>query len=189
MCCPPPSPIRSAQSRQAEAKTRNLVLNNRVIGGVLITQTRSGTGACDERFRHLQDECQLTRLSSAPFGSDPVFVQSSSLFNPALKTTDFYTSAELNALGVPYGFFSSRDDPFTFTVWVDINDDEGKANATLTYLQVCGEVSCGSPSDAAGTHRLSQAAVALLVAEMKSCSPSIVPGWLFHRFQHEAGEG
>lgn len=33
------------------------------------------------------------------------------------------------------GFFSSPDDPYTFNVWLDINSDEGRANATLTYLR------------------------------------------------------
>lgn len=84
---------------QAEAQARNLALTNRVVGGILISQSRSRAGVCDERFRHLQGTCQVDELSSEPFGSDPVFVQSSSLFDGSLRASDYYTSNELNALG------------------------------------------------------------------------------------------
>lgn len=70
-----------------------------------------------------------------PFGSDPVFVQSSSLYNSALKASDYYTTDELNSLGVPFGFFPSPDDPYVFNVCIDINADQSRANATLTYLR------------------------------------------------------
>ena len=121
-------------SDNSVAKSRFLALNNRVIGGLLITATRKAISTCPSRFTQLEGSCQMQTLSNQPFGSDPVFVQSSSLYG-GLDPSQFYSPGEINPLGVPYGFFPAPAGSTVFPVYLDVNVDQTRASEVLAYMQ------------------------------------------------------
>lgn len=68
-------------------------------------QTRRPSGTCaSSRFRAFQAECLGTSANSVdPFGFDPLYLTSSSLYNEGLNATDFYGEDEFQPTGFPYG--------------------------------------------------------------------------------------
>jgi len=102
---------------------------NYIIGGIAIEQTRAVQVPCaptsgEARF-DCGDYCQQTRkrifgsfyeesmclgsnASSVPYGIDPAFLSSSSIFSGKLRPSDFgYEESDLSNAGVPFGFFPS----------------------------------------------------------------------------------
>ena len=84
---------------------------NTLIGGVLITQYRSERASgfnCSRRFPLIASTCRdFGRDSVAPFGVDPVFSRSSSLFGGVEMENNiekYYNVSELPPSGVPNGF-------------------------------------------------------------------------------------
>lgn len=115
---------------------RYLANNNRVLLGVLVQQTRWATGACtNTRFAKLNDVCQLTSYSSAPYGVDPAFVASSSLYQAGINMSAYYQPQEVSPYGIPYGFFEDAPGKAKFSVFFDINLKEATATNLLQYLQ------------------------------------------------------
>jgi hypothetical protein len=84
---------------------RFVALNNRVVGGLLIEQTRRHKTACvgTDRFRKLSTHCFDSSISRDPYGVDPVFVSSSTLFDPSVAPESFYNESEIGVRGLPYG--------------------------------------------------------------------------------------
>jgi hypothetical protein len=60
------------------------------------------------RFANLFQYCVASGLSLAPFGADPVFNPTSTLYNDQVNLADFYLENELSPLGTPYGFFPKK---------------------------------------------------------------------------------
>lgn len=120
------------------AKPRFVALNNRVVAGLLIEQRRRVRAPCSaqDRFRGLVTQCFAGGdPSSEPFGVDPAFVSSSSLFDPTLRIADFYSDAEIGPRGLPFGFFPSAPEADgVFPVFIDVNADEARARAILQML-------------------------------------------------------
>lgn len=89
---------------------RFVALNNRVVGGLLIEQTRRHKAACTgtDRFQKLSTQCFDSTLSRDPYGVDPVFVSSSTLFDPSVAPEAFYNESEIGVRGLPYGAGSSE---------------------------------------------------------------------------------
>jgi hypothetical protein len=54
--------------------------------------------------------CEHYKIAEdGPFGIDPVFLPSSSLYNANLSALDFYKPDEIShASGLPYGFYNSQ---------------------------------------------------------------------------------
>ena len=102
-----------------KTKARFLTPFNRLIGAIMITQERSSTTvACTVQNQHFQNfsnsgrgtVCRSDALDSSPFGVDPAFSISSTLYAGDLAPEDFYTMNERSrgkdgSLGAPYGFF------------------------------------------------------------------------------------
>jgi hypothetical protein len=87
--------------------------NNRLLQGVLLTQTRAARRQCDpaDQFDTTKQFCYYrpSQESDEAFGVDPVFVPSSDLYNsqtrlPALKAALYNRSELLTPKAVPYGF-------------------------------------------------------------------------------------
>eukprot|EP00897_Mesotaenium_endlicherianum_P002775 jgi/Mesen1/2525/ME000160S01632 len=120
-------------------KDRIYNLKNRVLIGVLIHQTRAMKSKCSgKRFDNIYNSCLDKNPSLTPFGVDPVFLATSSLYNPTLVVSDFYPDpAQLTPLGVPLGFFHRQAKGYKngFTIILDINLSHDKAAAALKYLQ------------------------------------------------------
>ncbi|GAQ83617.1 Ca2+-modulated nonselective cation channel polycystin [Klebsormidium nitens] len=119
-------------------RTRYATNHNRIIGGLYMRQKRYGGELCkDKRFLSLFQYC-IDGESIAPFGVDPVFVPTSSLFNPdqVANIGDYYSPEEITFLGVPMGFYSEdsgKGDP-GFPIVFDINLDQAGAQARLQTL-------------------------------------------------------
>lgn len=105
---------------------------------VFLTRIRPGLSLTHPRsFVSLFQYC-IDGESTAPFGVDPVFVPTSSLFNPdeVANIGEYYTPREITSLGVPVGFYSEdtgNGDP-GFPLVFDINLDQAGAQARLQAL-------------------------------------------------------
>lgn len=109
---------------------RYLANNNRVLLGLLMQQTRWAQGSCSStRFRDIDDVCQSDRWSTDPYGVDPSFVVSSSLFQPGANMSAYYAPGEISPFGIPYGFFPDSPGGATFSVFFDINMRQDAAQA------------------------------------------------------------
>ena len=125
---------------------RSLVQSNRVISGVLVTQQRYAAGGCTSsgRFADLITSCaqRTGPLSSAPYGVDPMFVPTSTLFDGTANASALYQQTELNSFNTPFGFFP---DPLpdgtdgtgkstVFSVFFDVNMGQQRTEELLTRL-------------------------------------------------------
>ncbi|KAK3244587.1 hypothetical protein CYMTET_45803, partial [Cymbomonas tetramitiformis] len=139
---------------------RYLGNQNRLLAGMLLTQTRADTSNCKSRFDELMDVCNTAKTSKQPFGTDAVFLPTSRIYRPFALTAkccnksaytdscqppecgDYYGYDELYHRedeedgsaeeGRPYGFFPYKG---KFHVWFDINLDQERATDILTYLE------------------------------------------------------
>jgi hypothetical protein len=96
---------------------RYVGIGNRMMGGVLVTQVRGGVSP------------------GASFGTDPVFLPSSALYDDqvARRVTDYYGASETGAQGVPPGFFPTGNNS-VFHVYFDGNLDQTRATDLVLYL-------------------------------------------------------
>ena len=104
---------------KTKTKARFLTPFNRLIGAVMITQERSSTTAtCTVQNQHIQNfsdsgsgtKCRSDILDSSPFGVDPAFSISSTLYAGDLAPEEWYRKSERSQAkdgspGAPYGFF------------------------------------------------------------------------------------
>ena len=91
---------------------------NRLVGAIMITQRRVATEDCRLTNKYIRDyhglgsglDCLGDSLDPTPFGRDPVFTTTSTLYSGDLAVDNYYEVSEL-ALGLdgqlttPYGFF------------------------------------------------------------------------------------
>ena len=92
-------------------REREFLGRNRLVGGVLMTQTRVHLGSCPSLPRELARDFEGVCLDEehpliAAFGVDPTYVGTSSLFRETNVQRNLYTSSEVNdATNLPFGFF------------------------------------------------------------------------------------
>eukprot|EP00897_Mesotaenium_endlicherianum_P009508 jgi/Mesen1/8586/ME000005S08552 len=119
-------------------KDRVFAFKNRLLVGMLIHQTRGTTIECkNRRFENLHSKCLDRTPSVAPYGVDPVFLATSSLYNPDLDAEDFYVApVEFTPLGSPFGFFHHPAKGYKpgFSAIFDINLSSEEAQSRLSYL-------------------------------------------------------
>jgi len=119
---------------------------NTLIGGVLITQYRSVRASgfqCSKKFPTLAASCRDFDQSSVdPFGVDPVFSRSSSLFGGVDLENNigkYYNVSELPVSGVPNGFHMRSSDlkkgKSGFAVYIDIMMNKKQANRMISYMR------------------------------------------------------
>ena len=133
---------------------------NRVVGGILVTQTRRKRDACTqqahvtgtagllfgtsphERFKDLSNECpSATEMLQEPFGYDAQFLPASKLYSTAVvaeKNLIFQKSSKLDpSNGLPFGFhyyeFSSTAGGYP--IFFDININQAKAMRYVTFME------------------------------------------------------
>jgi len=143
----------------SSSRKRYMGIQNRILGGLLIHQTRRKQETCpSKRFESLFTNCTSKERSTDPYGVDPAFLSTSELYRPELMdamvgdqstyTEDcmppdcgsFYPANNhgfLNEQGVPYGFFSHSiaNQPDGFPVFFDINLSEKAAYNLVQYLR------------------------------------------------------
>ena len=116
-----------------KTKARFLTPFNRLIGAVMITQERSSsTSTWSVQNQHIQNFsksgrgtiCRSDTLDSSPFGVDPAFSISSTLYAGDLAPADWYIPSERSqgkdgSLRAPYGFF-----PVNYAVRVSARDQK-----------------------------------------------------------------
>ena len=119
---------------------------NTLIGGVLITQYRNERVSgfqCSKRFPTLAASCRdFNRPSVEPFGVDPIFSRSSSLFGGVDLENNigkYYNVSELPVSGVPNGFRVRSSDlkkgKNGFAVYIDIMMSKKQANRMISYMR------------------------------------------------------
>ena len=106
------------------SRTRDRIFNDkfRVLGGVQVTQERHEVGQC-ENFpksvegnfestctfdlpgNYLPQDAKMRDETTDPFGTDPTFVSTESLYRASNNWAKFYSSAEMRGEDTPYGFF------------------------------------------------------------------------------------
>eukprot|EP00899_Mesostigma_viride_P014599 jgi/Mesvir1/2313/Mv19344-RA.2 len=108
----------------------------------LRAQPRERNIGSHNRFRLLwsTNTCTKQHQEAKPYGVDPVFLRSSSLFDPSLDAADFYEEDEFDnrGLGLPFGFFPIKlgrgHHVMGYPVFVDINLSEQRSAALYTYI-------------------------------------------------------
>ncbi|CAI5468334.1 unnamed protein product [Closterium sp. Yama58-4] len=134
----------SANGTEEVALSRFVAEQNRVLIGLKIEQTRWDAVTCQPyRFSSLFQNC-MNGISTAPFGVNPHFLPSSSLYFPDayVALNDSLTSADVDTMqpiatrpdGVPYGFQVAKANEKVFPVIFDINLDNEAATRRLQYL-------------------------------------------------------
>ena len=119
---------------------------NTLIGGVLIMQFRSERSKgfdCSKRFPTLVASCRnFKKQSVQPFGVDPTFSRSSSLFGGVELEKNigkYYNISELPASGVPNGFRVRSSDlnkgKSGFAVYLDIMMSKRQASRMISYMR------------------------------------------------------
>jgi hypothetical protein len=127
---------------------------NRLVAGVRVTQKRHGMGSCESLLytrdaggkliqepgvihSEVGDGLHSYIPSSTPFGKDPVFIRTSSLYDPSASLAN-YSAARLD-MGMPLGFvpdmFSGLPQVTDFPVWFDTEITGARAAALLAYLK------------------------------------------------------
>ena len=125
---------------------RKVLGKNTLIGGVLITQHRTKLmygSQCSNRFPTLTATCRdFNQPSVDPFGVDPVFSRSSSLFGGVDLENNigkYYNISELPVSGVPNGFSVRSSDLEQgrngFSVFIDIMSSNKQANRVVSYMR------------------------------------------------------
>ncbi|GAQ90482.1 hypothetical protein KFL_006450030 [Klebsormidium nitens] len=127
---------------------------NRVVSGLLIRQKRKAFShkQCGD-FQHIYNKtgqffyhqfadkygsidpwCEHYSIDlDGPFGMDPVFLPTSSLYNPALNASDFYAPEEISHVtGLPFAFYNRTAKGFY--VLFDVNLSANRAQDWLQYL-------------------------------------------------------
>ena len=119
---------------------------NTLIGGVLITQHRRKLmhgSQCSNRFPTLATTCRdFNEPSVDPFGVDPIFSRSSSVFGGVDLENNigkYYNVSELPVSGVPNGFSVRSTDLENgrtgFSVFIDMMSSNKQANRIISYMR------------------------------------------------------
>ncbi|CAI5483594.1 unnamed protein product [Closterium sp. Yama58-4] len=113
---------------------------NSVLVGLVIVQYRWNSDRCANSRFHFQEAC-VGGESARAFGVNPVFLPSSSLYNPNVAVTNttaftnqpFANPFELNAKGLPFAF-QQLPGSGRFPIVFDVNLDNAGATRRLQYL-------------------------------------------------------
>ncbi|KAG2444343.1 hypothetical protein HXX76_001099 [Chlamydomonas incerta] len=103
--------------------------------------TAAATTAAANASAALSYGAHLASGTLGGIGSDPTFMMRSGLYRPDLDPADYYNSTpgspEVNAFGVPYGFFHEpmRRQPDGYPVILDIGLSEQRVLQALQYLK------------------------------------------------------
>ena len=99
---------------------RHVTPFNRLVGGVIVSQTRKAPAPCaalqhavGKGFVDEQTLCLSDKLAGEPFGSDPVLMSTSSIYNGKVTFGSAYRAAEKGPskfFEVPLGFFNHSYD-------------------------------------------------------------------------------
>jgi hypothetical protein len=132
---------------------------NRVISGLLLTQTRKKLEVCSEhsevsgltaalfggsphaRFKDLANRCPSeSQVMKDPYGFDAQFLSASKLYNKFVvseKNDIFPDSTKLSPSGIPYGFhyIDMSAKKGGYPIFFDINIDKTKALDYITFLE------------------------------------------------------
>jgi hypothetical protein len=124
---------------------------NKLVGGVLVHQTRNGPGSCSTRFSHLKAPCRGLSHSQASFGVDPIFRPPVSgngngeetMYNGELVNhiNNYYNtswgSSDVKATGAPYAFTHRKLPGVTdgFVAFLDIAASREQAANLLQFLK------------------------------------------------------
>ncbi|PNW70325.1 hypothetical protein CHLRE_17g715300v5 [Chlamydomonas reinhardtii] len=99
------------------SRERNVGLTNRVIGGLLLHQTRTNETLCPEsKFDKIQKTCTGPQ-TVASFGVDPIFKRGTTLYNPdyddvnGTKVLDFYNCSVLSSPTYNVSFLNQTVNP------------------------------------------------------------------------------
>ncbi|CAI7840832.1 unnamed protein product, partial [Closterium sp. NIES-54] len=133
-------PLDATPATNASLLPRTVSQYNSVLVGLVIVQYRWNSDRCANSRFHFQDAC-VGGESSRAFGVNPVFLPSSSLYNPnaAVTNTTAFTNQpfanpfELNAKGLPFGF-QQLPGSGRFPIVFDVNLDNVGATRRLQYL-------------------------------------------------------
>lgn len=116
-----PLVIRRSSATKSSTPTstaRFIAQTNRLVGGLVIRQTRKSERNCTgDRFAQLESLPWLNNTfieqtgctgrgedrGTNPFGADPSFISSSELFVPGAKPEDFYSPSQIDNRKIPYG--------------------------------------------------------------------------------------
>ena len=93
----------------AAAQMRTVAGSNRILSGLLLYTTRTERVACSNRYSPLSDAC-TGGADTAPFGVNPVFLQTSALFDPAASAAA--AGANCTALAAPMFYVPAFPPPF-----------------------------------------------------------------------------
>ena len=111
----PPILIPISNPNSTVRKARFLSPYNQLVGAVVIIQQRT-VAECSiqndsigsyvsHKLPILGPVCQGSQLSDEPYGVDPTFTRSSTLYKGYVDQSQFYNSMECNDAGIPFGFF------------------------------------------------------------------------------------
>jgi len=126
----------SPRERPQDGELRRFIgNNNRIIGGLVISQVRRQLVECST----LGTSCRGPEDTSS-YGRDPVFVSTSSLYDRDVEDFKdlFYntsSSAEVSALGFPYAFHTTPGYDNGFLVYIDIALTKSRALKLIQYLR------------------------------------------------------
>jgi len=137
-------------------KVRELTPYNRLVGAVVITQTRMKRGSCLDNMKGADVRlftssagsginCPLAnQLDSEPFGYDPTFMTFSSIYNGKLRPEVFYGNGERynsstsggTGYGYPKGFYPQKYDQNALDTNMDgmLSPQEVTSGATTSFF-------------------------------------------------------
>jgi hypothetical protein len=133
-------PIERLMPKQDTPRRRTIGMRNVVVGGVVLDQQRGAPGQCKYagRFNDLGASCAGSALVNTPYGVDPVFLTTSTLYNEYIasrKSVYYDIDDPTRADPVskqPYGF---RHSGSGYPIVLDINLDQTSARKRVTYLK------------------------------------------------------
>jgi hypothetical protein len=107
----------SIRPSSGRVRAKTLTPFNNIVGGIILSQYRRKDADCSAKnqdaIRVLTGRyiCQAADRGDGPFGIDPVFQKSSSLYNGKLSISDYYAdneraeASETNTSSYPFAFF------------------------------------------------------------------------------------
>ena len=139
----------------ADPRTRAFLEGNRIIGGILLTQSRKKLRFCKNLEADLKEQAGKVCLGdteyNGAYGVDSTFVKTSELYRETNEWSHFYDSSELKDGGtLPRGFFfdmgcayrvngdpniQCSPGPRNFPIMLHIDHNVSKAADMLTFLK------------------------------------------------------
>ena len=147
----------SPKPDQFATKQRFIGRTNRLLGGIMIKQTKGIIKNCEqanstnvldgskaEHYEHMHAKCMKRNvLKTSPYGVDPVFLSTSALYDTVALTKQMSSGAYYdksdpslfdNTTGAPFMFHYDHKSE-GYVVWIDSNLDEAKALKWVEMLE------------------------------------------------------